>query len=362
MRRRSVAVYDAGLRETLGNESAAMSRGQGEALAPMVERVMGQVEGGFRLDRPDRRLRRPGLVHRHPHRPRDGARDGARARRFPLIGVSAHRAFAGPLLADTKPGVIAAAIDAKHGQVYFQLFDSERAAVVPAARRQAARRRARDWRRASAAGRQRARSCWPKRRSAPGANSTRRKLRPIPISSRSRAWARCRSRHLAAAPALYQSARRAPRRSGDAIAARRRLSGRSVGFLAAQAHALASCGRCGTEYAEDCAAIHATRLRPSLVRGGVRFAAHQAPTAIGTAAIDPATFRLRGFALSRLAADEAEILTIAVAPAWRKRGVGRDLLREHLQQVARAGGRKLFLEVDAANAAAVALYQRFRLR
>jgi ribosomal-protein-alanine N-acetyltransferase len=83
------------------------------------------------------------------------------------------------------------------------------------------------------------------------------------------------------------------------------------------------------------------------------------PNALGLAALDPANAKLRGFVLSRLAADEAEILTIAVDPALRKGGVGRDLLRMHLGQVAGAGAKRLFLEVDSENPAALALYARF---
>jgi len=83
------------------------------------------------------------------------------------------------------------------------------------------------------------------------------------------------------------------------------------------------------------------------------------PSALGTAALDPASAKLRGFVLSRLAADEAEILTIAVDPALRKIGVGRDLLRAHLPEVATAGAARIFLEVDEHNTAALALYARF---
>jgi ribosomal-protein-alanine N-acetyltransferase len=42
----------------------------------------------------------------------------------------------------------------------------------------------------------------------------------------------------------------------------------------------------------------------------------------------------------------------------RKAGVGRDLLRAHLGQVAAAGAERIFLEVDENNAAALALYAR----
>ena len=111
--------------------------------------------------------------------------------------------------------------------------------------------------------------------------------------------------------------------------------------------------------AEECARLHASGFAyPWSVEEIVSLIA--GPTAIGSAALDPASNKMRGFALSRRAADEAEILTIAVDPAWRKRGVGRDLLRAHLSSVALAGAKTIFLEVDASNAPALALYQRFQ--
>jgi [ribosomal protein S18]-alanine N-acetyltransferase len=67
---------------------------------------------------------------------------------------------------------------------------------------------------------------------------------------------------------------------------------------------------------------------------------------------------LAGFVISRRAADEAEILSIAVAKAWRKRGLGRRLLDLHLRRLAGLGVRTVFLEVDGANAPARALYLR----
>ena len=64
-----------------------------------------------------------------------------------------------------------------------------------------------------------------------------------------------------------------------------------------------------------------------------------------------------GFVLFRTAADEAEILTIAVNQASRRRGVGRALMDEAIRRLyaERIGG--LFLEVDSGNAAAIALYE-----
>jgi ribosomal-protein-alanine N-acetyltransferase len=82
------------------------------------------------------------------------------------------------------------------------------------------------------------------------------------------------------------------------------------------------------------------------------------PSTLAAAALDPANGRLRGFVLSRLAADEAEILTIAVEPDSQGRGVGRALLAESLRQAANARAVAVFLEVGEDNAAALALYKR----
>jgi [ribosomal protein S18]-alanine N-acetyltransferase len=65
-----------------------------------------------------------------------------------------------------------------------------------------------------------------------------------------------------------------------------------------------------------------------------------------------------GFILSRMAAGEAEILSIAVAPRQRGRGFARPLLDLHLRRLAGLGTRAVFLEVDERNAAARALYRR----
>ncbi len=63
-----------------------------------------------------------------------------------------------------------------------------------------------------------------------------------------------------------------------------------------------------------------------------------------------------GFALGRVAAGEAEILTIAVDPAMRRQGHGAALLAELEQKAAADGAEMIFLEVAADNAAAQALY------
>src|ERR1700688_4307524 len=65
-----------------------------------------------------------------------------------------------------------------------------------------------------------------------------------------------------------------------------------------------------------------------------------------------------GFAVSRMAADEAEILSIAVAASHRGRGLSRELLLPHLGHLAGRGVRTVFLEVEENNQPARRLYQR----
>jgi ribosomal-protein-alanine N-acetyltransferase len=72
--------------------------------------------------------------------------------------------------------------------------------------------------------------------------------------------------------------------------------------------------------------------------------------------------KLIGFILSRLAAGEAEILSVAVAPAWRGRKLSRPLLDLHLRRVAGLGVRAVFLEVGENNVPACRLYRRAGFR
>jgi ribosomal-protein-alanine N-acetyltransferase len=65
-----------------------------------------------------------------------------------------------------------------------------------------------------------------------------------------------------------------------------------------------------------------------------------------------------GFAVSRMAADEAEILSIAVDAKHRGRGLSRNLLLTHLGHLAGRGVRTVFLEVEENNQPARRLYGR----
>jgi [ribosomal protein S18]-alanine N-acetyltransferase len=66
-----------------------------------------------------------------------------------------------------------------------------------------------------------------------------------------------------------------------------------------------------------------------------------------------------GFIMSRIAADEAEILSIVVDKKTRRSGVARQLLTTHISSLAQIGVAAIFLEVDELNIAAIALYQQF---
>jgi ribosomal-protein-alanine N-acetyltransferase len=65
-----------------------------------------------------------------------------------------------------------------------------------------------------------------------------------------------------------------------------------------------------------------------------------------------------GFIISRIAADEAEILSVAIDKSYRGRGLSRDLLRTHLGYLAGLGLAQVFLEVEENNHPARALYEK----
>ena len=69
------------------------------------------------------------------------------------------------------------------------------------------------------------------------------------------------------------------------------------------------------------------------------------------------TDKVIGFVLARSAADEAEILTIAIDPDFRAKGAGRRLMGDLVRKLYGDRVAKLFLEVDADNKAALSLYK-----
>ncbi|HET6876527.1 MAG TPA: ribosomal protein S18-alanine N-acetyltransferase [Jatrophihabitans sp.] len=73
-------------------------------------------------------------------------------------------------------------------------------------------------------------------------------------------------------------------------------------------------------------------------------------------AAEGAAGELLGWAGVRVVADEAEILTVGVIPAARRRGVARRLLAELLAAARQRGAADAYLEVRVDNVAARALY------
>ncbi len=84
------------------------------------------------------------------------------------------------------------------------------------------------------------------------------------------------------------------------------------------------------------------------------------PGAFGLLAED--TVVPTGFLMARVTADEAEILSLAVAGPARRSGRGTRLLEAGLARMAGAGARRVHLEVAEDNSAAIAFYRALEFR
>jgi len=69
-----------------------------------------------------------------------------------------------------------------------------------------------------------------------------------------------------------------------------------------------------------------------------------------------------GFLILRQAADEAEVITVAVHPRQRGRGVAKKLMKDGMFRLYGDRCASLFLEVDAANEPAILLYRSLGFR
>lgn len=107
----------------------------------------------------------------------------------------------------------------------------------------------------------------------------------------------------------------------------------------------------GESHAAAMAAVHAASMPDGETWSAAAIAAQLAlPGTFGL--IDPAG----GMVLARVAADEAEILTLAVVPPQRRHGRAASLLAAAEAQAAQAGARMMYLEVAEPNQPARALY------
>jgi ribosomal-protein-alanine N-acetyltransferase len=72
--------------------------------------------------------------------------------------------------------------------------------------------------------------------------------------------------------------------------------------------------------------------------------------------------RPQAFILLRVAADEAEIISIGVIPTARKKGLASTLLLEAIKRAAIRNAKKMFFEVAHDNTGARALYEKFEFQ
>lgn len=72
--------------------------------------------------------------------------------------------------------------------------------------------------------------------------------------------------------------------------------------------------------------------------------------------------KLSGYSIFMTAADEGEILRIAVTHDARKKGIGRKLLDDAVKIMVSRGANEIFLEVRASNTDAISLYEKYGLQ
>jgi ribosomal-protein-alanine N-acetyltransferase len=115
------------------------------------------------------------------------------------------------------------------------------------------------------------------------------------------------------------------------------------------------------EWSRQAAAIHKDFFARPWSAGEVEDLLRQSGSVADVATDGPGK-TLYGFAISRLLAPEAELLTIAVDRRKQGSGVGRGLLTAHLSRLAAQRAERVFLEVDEANAPALKLYRSLGFR
>lgn len=111
------------------------------------------------------------------------------------------------------------------------------------------------------------------------------------------------------------------------------------------------------ERAEEIAQLHAKIFDPPWDVASIRsLLEHPAATSLIAVAGDPKV--AIGFVIGQLAADEAEILSIGVAPNWQRSGLGTRLLEGLARAAQRGEAKRVFLEVAEDNVPAAALYRK----
>jgi tRNA threonylcarbamoyl adenosine modification protein YeaZ len=125
----SACVFEEEADAPLAAETLNMDRGHAEALLPLVGRVMARLEGGFPMLSRVAVTVGPGSF--------TGLRVGIAAARaiglaceIPVVGVSTLAALAAPAILEHNTGLVVAAIDARHANIYFAAFGGDGRAVL----------------------------------------------------------------------------------------------------------------------------------------------------------------------------------------------------------------------------------------
>ena len=330
-----------------------MKRGHAEALMPLIARVMKASGVAFTaLDR-IAATTGPGSF--------TGLRVGLSAARGialaagrPVVGVTTLTAFAAPLVSENdEQHPIIAAIDARHDHVYFQVVAGDggpliKPKVAPIAEALDAARLGASYLVGNAA--KILADRWPA--DAPPPFRVDQQAAPD-IALGGVARRRGQSREFAGT-ALLPARPRCQAAQGRAI--RRRAA---AGFVMTWFSEWWSGGTAVIEPANPRDAARLAQLHGlSFHRGW-----GEAEFEVMLTERNTLVHRLRlgrkiaGFAVSRWAADEAELLSIAIDATQRGRGLSRNLLLTHLGHLAGRGVRKVFLEVEENNQPARHLYE-----
>jgi len=331
----AAGVLDTGAGKLIAQESQAMKRGHAEALMPLIARVI--KESGIAFSSLDRIAvttgpgsftgLRVGL---------SAARGIALAANKPVVGLTTLTAYAAPVVSQNAEQPVISAIDARHDHVYFQVVMPRiavRRAVPGRQRRQHSRRALAGARAAAFPGRCASRAGYCLGGVARGRGQPEHRAGPPVLSARAR-------RQTAEGPAAENLA--------------------AVSVMMAWLSELWGGGAAAIEPATlrdaaRLAQLHGASFHRGWGEGEFEAMLAERNTLVHRLRIGRKTI---GFAVSRLAADEAEILSIAVAFSHRGRGLSRNLLLTHLGHLAGRGVRTVFLEVEENNQPARRLYDR----
>lgn len=110
------------------------------------------------------------------------------------------------------------------------------------------------------------------------------------------------------------------------------------------------------EFAGDIATLHGTLFEKAWDADSMRRLLEH-PASVALVATTERPWRVIGFILAQLTADEAEILSLGVAAPSQRAGIGTSLVQGLIDTAQRNGAKRIFLDVAAGNAAAIALYQ-----